>query len=99
VCTFCVGAKQALIELSNHEKLFSINRKRTKKYILWPIRIAPHGRDMKNFSLSTENELKKYILWPIRIAPYGREMLDSYNSFGGGGPERSGWLCLSFCTQ
>jgi len=26
-------------------------------------------------------------------------MVNSYNSFGGGGPERSGWLCLSFWTQ
>jgi hypothetical protein len=25
--------------------------------------------------------------------------VNSYNSFGGGGPERSGWLCLSFWTQ
>lgn len=42
----------------------------------------------------------KCILWPIGLAQLWREkMLTSYNSFGGGGPERSGWLCLSLWTQ
>lgn len=39
-----------------------------------------------------------YILRPIRLAQFGREKIN-HSSFGGGGPERSGWLCMSFWTQ
>ena len=36
-----------------------------------------------------------------RISKFEREKAAeySYNSFGGGGPEKSGWLCLSFWAQ